>query len=335
MKNFETLDIRPYQMLCLFCRAGCTEPGTPYYHADRLDAIQAAIQKDSSTPVRLRCNTDTIFRFQNAGRAHDTPEGAAYNDLRDLNILQQLGLAPGATLPAIDLFRRVAAELPSTAGLCRPAEPAVDWPSCRLAESGNYERGIAAGIEPLLPQRTAAAKQVVKDKTAQACLDAERLRIRPHHLLCMSCFHGGATEDALAAIEEDNLYECIRAMQLNPQIPVELVHGTCMICPPCSAFDPDSGRCLGSRSMSLRDDKKDLDTLKLLGLDYGDVLPAAALMSRLFAAVDDTDRTCGYGDKSVRGHEWSICGAAGNGAYRRAKAAGLGVAGVSRTPPTD
>jgi hypothetical protein len=123
---------------------------------------------------------------------------------------------------------------------------------------------------------------------------AERLQIRPHHLMCMSCFCGGRAE--LAPIEEDNLYEAIEIMQRDPQIPVELVRGPCMICPPCHGYDPASGLCTADVGIALRDELKDLDVLQLLGLEYGEVLPAQALMARLYEQILSTQMVCRHGD---------------------------------------
>jgi hypothetical protein len=140
----------------------------------------------------------------------------------------------------------------------------------------------------------------------------------------MSCFFGGRQK--LAPIKEDNLFEAVDVIQRNPDIPVTLVAGCCMICPPCSHYEPKSNLCLGGRSMALRDQKKDLDVLQKLGLKYGDALPARKLYQLLYEKVPSTRDVCGYGDGEVRGHEWSICGGPeGSQAYAKARAANLGI----------
>lgn len=338
MNKYPTMEIRPYQMMCLVCRQGRQNKAEPYYHESRLDEIAAAVQANPVVPLTLRCNTDTVFRYQNPGRDHDTPEGEAYNDLRDLTVLQRLGVVPGSTLPAIDFFRRLFQAIPVCQGVCGYSEAeAPGWPRCRFADSGNYERGVAAGLGAIVPERTAAEKSKVKQTSASACYRASRLKIRPHHLLCMTCFHGGRSNEALAPIEEDNIYECIHAMQLNPEIPVELIRGTCMLCPPCSHFHAPTGLCTGMNSMGLRDDKKDLDTLRRLGLNYGDVLPARELLQRLYSAVKSTTEICGNGDGVERGREWRpcACGGPGDELFARGRELGLGVSGVCVTSATD
>ena len=332
MKEFHSIDIRPYQALCLVCLRGRCDEGEAYCHEARLDEIRAAVGADPAVPLTLRCNTDTVFRYQNPGRDYDTPEGEMYNDLRDLTVLQRIGAVPGSTLPAIDLFGCIVDAIPTVQGVCGyPGDEAAGWPRCRFADSGNYERGLAMGIGSVVAVRTADEKQEVKSESADACERAERLRIRPHHLMCMTCFHGGRSGEALAAIEEDNLCECIRAMQRNPGIPVELVRGPCMICPPCSAYHAASNLCVGGKSMGLRDQKKDLDVLRVLGRRYGDIVPAGELLQDLYAAVENTTEICGYGDGVERSGEWRVCGGpTGKDSYVRARQVGLGVSGVSR-----
>jgi hypothetical protein len=325
------MEVRPYQLMCLICRQGRQDTGTPYFHEQRLDAIEAAVRSDPLVPLRLRCNTDTVYRYQNPGRAFDTPGGEAFNDLRDLTILQKLGAVPGDARPAVEWFERVRAAIPACLGICAyPGAEAPGWPRCPFAASGNYERGISRGIETFIGRRTDQETAAVKEATAAACLGAACLRIRPHHLMCMSCFHGGRRREELAPIPKDNLFECIIAMQRNPLIPVELVAGPCMICPPCARYHPATNLCIGARSMGLRDQKKDMDTLRRLGLRYGDVLPARELIQRLYDAIRCTTEICGNGTGLETAPEWRVCGGpSGNEPYRKARQAGLGVEGVS------
>ena len=119
-------------------------------------------------------------------------------------------------------------------------------------------------------------------------------------------------------------------MRTNPEIPVTLIRGCCMICPPCPDYNPATGLCSGVESMSLRDEKKDLDVLQALGLEYGDTLPARKLLNRLFEEIHSTTQICGFGDGVARSPEWSICcGPEGSANYLKACAAGLGVPGVA------
>lgn len=334
MMECHPIEVRPYQLLCLFCRQGRPDGMRPYTHESRLVEIESAVKQDPIIPLTLRCNTNSVFRYQNPGREYDTPEGELYNDLRDLSILQRLGMVPGTTLPAIDIFDCVLRAIPACGGICGyPEDEAPGWPRCGFADSGNYERGISLGISAIVPVRTSAEKAKAKQTSAKACHGTSRLKIRPHHLLCLTCFHDGRSDETLAPIEEDNLCECIRAMQLNPDIPVELIAGPCMVCPPCSHFHKPTGLCVGGRSMGLRDDKKDLDTLRWTGLRYGDVKPAREMLQCVYRALRSTKEICGYGDGEERSREWSICGSTSTASFGRGRQAGLGVNGV--TVPSD
>jgi len=321
--GFAALEVRPYQLMCIVCRIG--EGRTRDLGDARLTEILSAVRKDRRVPVRLRCNVDTVYRYQNPGHGEDTPEGELFNAKRDLDVVQRLGLVPGDARPAVDMFERLLDSIPSAQGICGYAAATADtWRGCARAKSGNYEKGRALGIRAILPPRDPQEKAAAKKASAAAIYEAKTLQIRPHHLMCMSCFFGGAAK--LAPLVEDNLFEAVEVIRTNPATPVTLIAGPCMICPPCSHYDPASNLCLGGRSMALRDQKKDLDVLQKLGLKYGDTLPARELFARLYERIASTREICGYGDGEVRAREWSICGnPAGREEYRKARAANLGI----------
>ena len=214
VKEFGSLDVRPYQLMCVICRLGAKR-GDRYYFTERLDNIRRIAATEPWRPVTLRCNVDSLYRYQNVGREYDTPEGRLFNEKRDLDILQKLGMTPGATRPVITLFSRVFKEIPACAGICGfgMGDSAV-WRGCRLADSGNYERGHAKGLDAVIPPRKATEKARAKRSSYVEIKRADRLRIRPHHLMCMACFHGG--KESILPIEEDNLCEAIEAIYRNP-----------------------------------------------------------------------------------------------------------------------
>jgi hypothetical protein len=320
------LEVRPYQLMCVICRLGegCKEDlGNP-----RLTEILRTVRRDRKTPVRLRMNASMVYRYQNPGPAENTPEGPLFNVKRDLDILQRLGLAPGDARPAIDMFERVLASITTSQGICGSAaasDPA--WRGCAKAGSGHYEKGRTAGIKAILAPRDPQEKAASKKRTAAEVYAAKTLLIRPHHLLCMSCFYGRSGK--LTPLVEDNLFEAVEAIQKNPDLPIKLVSGCCMICPPCSHYEPSSNLCLGGRSMALRDEKKDLDTLAKLGLAYGVTLPAKKLYTLLFERIASPLEICGYGDGKQTAPEWSICGSALKDApYQKARREKLGIPGA-------
>jgi hypothetical protein len=321
------LSVRPYQLLCTVCRLGSGGKDA-YSHPERLDQILAAVRNDPNVPVTLRCNVDTVYSYQNPGREFDTPEGELFNDKRDLDIVQRLGLVPGDTRPALEMFNRLFKDIPSCRGICGYDQvTSAEWRGCRLAASGNYERGHAMGVGAVIPPRNAGEKAQVKTESCKRMYEAGMLEIRPHHLMCMSCFHGG--RDKIAPIQEDNLFEAIDIIRKNPRIPVRLVPGPCMVCPPCSKYQASTNWCIGGIGAGLRDQKKDLDVLQRLGLKFGDVLPACELYQRLYDRIHSTRQICGYDDGVVRGQEWTICGGPeGAPGYAKARSAGLGIKDV-------
>lgn len=325
MRRFEPVSVRPYQLMCIVCRLGSSGGRLPRDPA--LARILATVRRDPGAPLMLRCHADSVYRYQNPGRGLDTPEGSLFNEKRDLDIIQKMGLVPGAVRPARELFRRLMEKVESCRGVCGygPGGPRA-WRGCARSRSGGYERGRTRGLALVVPDRTAADKHRHKRTSARAVLAAGELRLRPHHLMCMACFHGGRKD--LAPIEEDNLFEAIDVVQRHPDIPVLLVRGCCMICPPCSSYDPATNRCVSAQGMSLRDQKKDLDLLQRLGLEYGVRIPARALFARLFSTIRSTREICGYGDGVVRAWEWTACGGPdGSPAYVRARKARLGIRG--------
>lgn len=320
-----SLDVRPYQLMCIVCRIG--QGRTADLGSVRLSEILAAVREDPIRPVRLRCHADSVYGYQNPGHEDDTPEGELFNEKRDLDILQKLGLVPGDTRPAVDMFERLLKNIPTAMGVCGyPTTTSEAWQGCARAASGDYEKGHSLGIGAVIPLRDKEEKARAKKASVEAIYRADRLSIRPHHLMCMSCFHGGKSE--LKPIEEDNLFEVIDVVQKNPDIPVQLVRGCCVICPPCSRYDPESTFCLGGRSMALRDQKKDLEVLQRLGLQYGDTLPARELFTLLYERIPSTRLVCAWGDGEARAPEWSVCGAPeGREQYEKARDAKLGIPG--------
>jgi hypothetical protein len=229
---------------------------------------------------------------------YQNPPGEDAPALAELQILQRLGLAPGDTRPAIELIER-------------------------LGGRGEW-----------LWRRSPAEMARAKRESVQVMLAATQLEIRPHHLMCMSCFFGRIGCPDLAslgdlrelALAEDNLCEAIQIAQRRPDTPIRLIEGPCMICPPCPSYHAATRRCLGGSGMALRDEWKDLAVLERLDLRYGDILPARELFALLYARIPSTKEICGFGDGLARAPEWRICGGAeGSPDYVKARAAGLGV----------
>lgn len=328
----DVMEIRPYQLLCLVCRLG-RQNHEPYYFEEKLDELQKRIAANPYCVLKLRCDVESTFRFQNPGDADDTPEGKSFNRRRDLTVLQRLGLLPGAEVPACDLLRHLTRPNVGIAAVqdicCFEHVTAPAWQGCRHGGSGNYERGLAKAIAVLMPGRDLATREACKKTTAEAMYQRRVLQIRPHHLLCMACFTANCRPGDNAPILEDNLYEAVETCRRDPSVIIELVPGPCMICPPCGGYDPDSGLCSMACGMGLRDQKKDLDTLQLLGLDYGAKVPAGQLYQLVFARIPDVKAVCAFKTNRQTHEAWSICGSSqtppDKNRYRLAAADNLGL----------
>lgn len=319
------LAIRPRELLCLICRAGRGGDRPD----ERLCRILRAIREDPARPVALRCDVACVYSRQNPGQTGRAPGGTLAERKRDLDVLQRLGMAPGDARPAIDLLRRCMDRIPDNRAICRGDESAGEaWRGCPDWPEPGYARAASQGVGSVVPLRSDEERAAEKELCAREIRVADRLRIRPHHLMCMACFHGGRED--VGPIEADCLFELIEAIWNHPDVLVEMVDGPCMVCRGCKAYDPAADWCLGRSGMGLRDEKKDLDTLRALGMQYGDALPARELFRRLFERVPDTRGVCSFGDGAVQGAEWTVCGGPeGSPAYLRARAAGMGIPGLA------
>ena len=130
------LEVRPYQVRCSVCRSG--EGRGEDLGDARLNEILAAARRDRKIPIRLRCNCDTVYRYQNPGANENTPEGELFNAKRDLDVIQKLGLVPGDARPAVDMFERLLLNVSTATGICGYEKVTGDtWRGCARAASGN------------------------------------------------------------------------------------------------------------------------------------------------------------------------------------------------------
>ena len=321
MNQRQPLDVRPYQLMHLVSKLGAglsDDLGDP-----RLNEILAAVRRDPAIPLRLVCNVTSTYSCHNPGTAEDTPEGDLFNVRRDLKILQRMGMTPGATHPANQVFKRLLETVETARDILWVEQvTGAAWRG-EPKDASHYEEGRALGMDAILPPRAKQEMARVKTESVRAMYASDHLEIRPHHLMCMACFYGDRED--LAPIEPDNLFEAIDIIYRNPEAPITLICGPCTICPPCPGYLPETRECVAGVAMCLRDELKDLDVLQRLGLTYADTLPARELYTRLFDAIASTTEICGYGDGVARSPEWHVCrGPEGSPGYLRARAEGLG-----------
>ena len=296
-----SLQVRPYQLMCAVCSLGAGNAGEVAAHPRyaMAKAILATLAAQPDVPVTLRCQAGHIYAYQDPGTDEDTPEGSEYNRKRDLDILQRLDLVPGATLPARTLLMRLLSRIPVAMGICGYREVSSEaWRGCARATSGSYERGVARGIDAIIPPRDEDEMERQKRESGQAICSAEALTIRPHILLCNVCHFGGRLLRGealpLTPIVEDNVVEFLERVLNDPDVPVVMARGADpMICAPCPRWVPEARACTNvTGSGGLANEKRDLDVLQRLGLTYGARMHAADLYRLVFARIPTVADIC-------------------------------------------
>ena len=311
--NMKSLDgapylaVRPYQLMCLFCALGEGDPGC---RGERVRELFAAVRADPETPLALRCRSDDVFAYQSPGTGDDTPEGADYNQKRDLEILARLDLVPGSVLPARMALKRLLKAIPNASGICGYAAVTSEaWRGCAHAGSGAYERGREKGLDALIPPRSVEERARVKAATLKTMADAPAIMIRPHILLCAVAQFGNGVRPPFP---EDNLPEMIAHILAHPDTPITLVRGADrMMCGPCPSRVARLNGCVVGNLASggLYNELKDLNVLQALGLSYGDTLAASALYLRLFERIPQVDGVCAL-DRAIPAESFwrEVCG---------------------------
>ena len=179
-----------------FARRAGGDPPPP---APRLSERLAAIQSDPDAPVALCCSAGNQFAWQNPGRADDTPEGATFNQRRDMMTLLRMDLAPGSVLPARVALARLLKAIPALDGMCGGADQPDAWRGCPRADRGYYEAGYAKGIEAIIPARRDVDMAADKDASLRDMLAGGPIPVRPHILVCAVAQYGNGARPALSA----------------------------------------------------------------------------------------------------------------------------------------
>jgi hypothetical protein len=317
----QAMAVRPYQLLCVVCEIGSTQPRPK---SQKIDAIRQAVRAAPDRPISVVCNAGDVYAYQDPGAKDDTPEGRDFNRKRDLDILQRLDLAPGSTLPARTLFYRVLKQIASVAGICGyAAATSAAWRGCPRAQSGSYEAGHKRGIDAIVPPRT--EEEMAREKTASlaAMRSAKAVTVRPHILLCSVCQYGGGTRPPF---KPDNLPELLQMiLHERPDVSIQLVEGAdWMICAPCPQRAPGQNACVNVMgSGGLSNQKRDLDMLQTLGLEYGSTMKARELFRLIFEKIPSTREICRRGGNCCPSVWWDGCGESnvkqGNAQYEKGR----------------
>ena len=322
----EPLEVRGHHLLCAVCaRAGCEPP----CGREALQPLLEAMWDDAYVMLRitadLELNRAHYFDAYEQRGEKELPEsfeerrGDYVGRRRDLHVCRMLGIAPNSVLPAFWAYRMLFDRVPTVCGVCTSsARGSEAWPECPHAEAGCYEK-VAQGqeIEPeeqvalgepagqpgiwsMLRPRTREEMDESKVVSAEIIAKAERLFIRPQHLLCILC-----TADKQEPLVEDNLVEVRRRMEENPDIPVTITEGCCMVCDCCNVYDPDEHVCY---PVHIKNQLRDLNILEKLDLAPGATLPARELYARVYERIGTLAEVCGWGDGMTTTPFWAPCG---------------------------
>ena len=326
--NAPPLEIRGHHLLCAVCKKGGMK--TPPEGADEIDRLLKAIWEYPFTSIKVTADVDVIrahYRDAYEGRGSDSlPED--FEERRkqyvlrkkDLEVCRALGIIPNTVMPAYTIYTTLFERQPTLDGICRSdVEESKAWPKCPYAEKGYYEK-IASeprvgfreqmkrgeeldgkGIFAMIRTRTKDDLWGAKEKSAEYILKkAEVLYIRPHHLLCIIC---RPCKDKI--LIEDNLIELLFKMRDNPDIPVTLTEGCCMVCDSCNVYHPEENVCYHS---FFKDSLRDLLVLERLGLEPGATLSAGRLYQLIYDRIGSMKEICdGRRDNSTLDHIWGAC----------------------------
>lgn len=146
----DAIDIRPHILLCSLCQYGGGV--RPPFAEDNLPELIQLILRKPETRLRLVPHADWMMcapcpyrRDSLNACVNNKGSGGLPNQMRDLRVLQKLGLTFGSVLPAREIYRRVFERIPGTLEICRiePGRPSVWWTGCgaATADSQNYARG--------------------------------------------------------------------------------------------------------------------------------------------------------------------------------------------------
>jgi hypothetical protein len=153
MYQADTIKIRPHILLCAVAQYG---GGTrPPFEPDNLPEMIQHILKNPETPITLVSGADWMMCAPCPSRVPESNacvcgaicSGGLYNEMKDLNVLQALGLTYGATMKAREIYKLIFERIPHTAGVCALDSSIADLSVWRDGCGGNpvpcpnYEKG--------------------------------------------------------------------------------------------------------------------------------------------------------------------------------------------------
>ncbi len=152
--------VRPHILLCAVCQYG---GGTrPPYAEDNLPELLQMVLEGADVRIEMAPHADWTMCAPCPYRAevreacvNNKGAGGISNELRDLRVLQKLGMVFGDVMEGKTLFRRILDRIPGTFPICRmhavPGSASVWLTGCGALDrdSDNYAKGRADLLEKL------------------------------------------------------------------------------------------------------------------------------------------------------------------------------------------
>ncbi|MBU0715711.1 MAG: hypothetical protein KJ964_10190 [Verrucomicrobia bacterium] len=146
MFTSKAIKIRPHILVCAVAQYG--EGVRPPFAPDNLPEMIQHILKHPDTPITLVSGADWMMCGPCPNRVHklnacvcgNIGSGGLYNEMKDLNVLQVLGLTYGTTMDARSLYKLIFERIPKTGGVC-----ALD---SRIAPLSVWRDGCGASPAP-------------------------------------------------------------------------------------------------------------------------------------------------------------------------------------------
>ena len=150
MHEAEGICVRPHILLCAVCQyGGGTRPPFP---PDNLPELIQLVLKEPDRLITMAPYADWMMCAPCPSRApglnacvNNKGSGGLPNQMRDLRVLQKLGLTYGSTLKARDLYMLIFTRIPGTLEICKldHSKPSVWHTGCgsATANSESYDKG--------------------------------------------------------------------------------------------------------------------------------------------------------------------------------------------------
>lgn len=285
------VDICPGDLLCIRCLNGGGD--APCAKEKGLFKLWERFKNNPQTHVTVRTSFDDM-----GSRTDMYYTQNIYDRKRDIDVCRILGIVPGDTRIARDLFEQINREIKDIEEIC--GGNGGKWQACPVASTGAF----AKGSEGFNKFESTEDMEVRKKASCAEIEKAEVLKVRCHHFLCLFCYIGGFADKGYPPVS-DNLMEVWKKINENPDIEVEILEGAggCMVCPPCAGFDNDYRMCYAG--CHLRDRKKDLEVMKRIDVMPGDCLPAKEIIRRVME-LDSNFGICHF-DKETA-YQFKNCG---------------------------